>query len=96
MYQQGSLFPFDTPGQLQISIENRNENWFTFTIIDLADHQPFSKGRIEVVNQDRIRIYHHKHNNILDLADEYHRTSSFDSFEGIMDRLNPKKEKGSN
>ena len=56
--------------------------WYTFSALDGEDF--FFKGRIEIINNDRIRIYLLKHHDILDLADEYHRTNDFSSYQTIL------------
>lgn len=49
--------------------------------------QLFFKGKIEYVNQDRMRIYLYQHHDILDIADEYHRAQDFDSYTAIMENM---------
>ena len=74
-------------GQLKTVFAERSGNWYTFDIIGESNQKVMTKGRIELVNENRIRIYFHKHHNILDLADEYHRTEDFNSFDDIMDSI---------
>jgi hypothetical protein len=47
----------------------------------------FYKGRIEIVDKNRIRIYFHKHHDILDVADEYYRTDGFNNLSKIMKKI---------
>lgn len=95
LYRNGNSFFEDLSDfeELKIRILNKNGNWRTFKIEDSKTKKEFSKGRIEIVNKDRVRIYFHKHHNILDLADEFHRTENLTSFEEIMGeiRLLPEK-----
>ena len=63
-----------------------SDNWFEFAIRDQSGKE-FSKGRIEIVDYSRIRMYHHKHNDILDVADEYYRVVENESFEVIMSKF---------
>ncbi len=69
-------------GELKYEFSNDQRNWFAFEAFDGKDL--FMKGRIEIVDKKRIRIYFHKHHDILDMADEYYRTNDFESFPSIM------------
>jgi len=80
-------------GQLKINIIRKEENWNLFRIEDEATKKKFSAGRIEIVNEDRIRIYYHKHHDILDIADEYHRADNLVSFDKIMSEIQQQPEK---
>jgi hypothetical protein len=42
------------------------------------------KSEVEFINNDRIIIYNYKHHGILDLADEFARTSGTYKFDSIM------------
>ena len=44
------------------------------------------RATIQIVNQDRIRIYYWKHKEILDIADEYSRTDDLNSFKKLIKR----------
>lgn len=72
-------------GELKYKIKNVQNNWFDFEAFDGTES--FTKGRIEIVDKNRVRIYFHKHHNILDLADEYYRTDDFNSFQTIMEKI---------
>ncbi len=74
-------------GQLKIKIREENQRWYSFKIADETSRKEFTKGRIEIVNEDQIRIYFHKHHDILDVADEFHRTENLTSFEAIMSKI---------
>jgi hypothetical protein len=47
----------------------------------------FTRGKIEVVHPDRVRIYFFKHHDILDVADEYQKANDFKSYALIMDKI---------
>jgi len=72
-------------GELTYKFTNVQGSWYHFELFD--GNEFFTGGRIETVDENRIRIYFHKHHNILDLADEYYRTDDFDSFKPIMDKI---------
>ncbi|MFM9952015.1 MAG: hypothetical protein ACKV1O_29055 [Saprospiraceae bacterium] len=74
-------------GQLKIKIREENQRWYSFKIADETSRKLESKGRIEIVNEDQIRIYFHKHHDILNMADEFHRTENLTSFEAIMSKI---------
>jgi hypothetical protein len=71
----------------KIQIHSQHENWYEFRIGFNKNAEEMVKGRIEVVNPERIRIYYYKHHNILDLADEFHRTKDLKSFDSIMSKI---------
>ncbi len=73
--------------ELKIDIIRKTENWYRFKIEDLPTKKEFSKGRIEIVSKNRIRIYFHKHHDILDVADEFHRTKDLTSYEQIINKI---------
>lgn len=89
LFRDGASFfaNLSDAGQLKIKIRERNQRWYSFKIADETSRKEFSKGRIEIVNEDRIRIYFHKHHDILDLANEFHRTENLTSFEAIMSKI---------
>ena len=70
---------------MKYEITNSRNNSIDFNTFD--GEELFIKGRIEIVDDKRIRIYFHKHHNILDLADEYHRTDDFNSYQTIMEKI---------
>lgn len=69
-----------------MEIERGEGEWNSFTIADESQND-FSEGRIEIVDTDRIRIYWHKHHDILDLADEFHRTVELESLNAILRKI---------
>ena len=73
--------------QLKIKIEEENSPWYRFKIFGENNQEEFGNGRMEIVNPERIRIYFHKHHDILDLADEFHRTENLISFDSIMGKI---------
>ena len=72
-------------GELKYEITNSQNKWYDFKAFDGGDL--FTQGRIEIVDDNRVRIYFHKHHNILDLADEYYRTDDFNSYQTIMEKI---------
>lgn len=72
-------------GELKYKITKRHNQWYDFEAFDGAEM--FTEGRIEIVDDKRIRIYFHKHHGILDLADEYYRTDDFSSYQAIMEKI---------
>jgi len=72
-------------GELNYCITKQEGEWYKFVTKD-GDQVCFN-GRIEIVNRDRIRIYIHKHHNILDIADEYQRTDYLNNFSTIMNEI---------
>jgi len=72
-------------GELTYTFTTVQRPWYHFEAFD--GNEFFTGGRIETVDENRIRIYFHKHHDILDLADEYYRTDDFDSFKPIMEQI---------
>ena len=72
-------------GKLNYTLKELRRDWYQLGIMDGKEN--FIKCKIEIVNRDRIRIYYFKHHDILDLADEYHRTKDFNSFDQIMKKI---------
>lgn len=72
-------------GKLNYTLKALRNDWYQLDIKD--GEESFIKCKIEIVNKDRIRIYYFKHHDILDLADEYHRTQDFNSFDQIMQKI---------
>jgi len=72
-------------GELNYEISKQSEEWYKLVMLDGTDE--FYKGRIEIVDKNRIRIYIHKHHDILDTADEYYRTDGFNNLSKIMKKL---------
>lgn len=72
-------------GELTYTFTTVQGPWYHFEAFD--GNEFFTGGRIETVDENRIRIYFHKHHNILDLADEYYRTDDFESYQQIMERI---------
>jgi hypothetical protein len=56
-----------------------------------------AKSTVQIVNSDRIRIFHWKHGDVLDdAADEYFRTNDLNSFRKLIKRvIEENKSKGS-
>jgi len=71
-------------GKLKIKINHSEGHWNSFIVEDELQKE-LTHGRIEIVTKDRIRIYFHKHHQILDLADEFHRADDFSSFHKLLD-----------
>ena len=55
-------------------------------LFGVEDAEP-GKVTIQIVDSDRIRIYVWKHGDVLDLADEYHRTNDFDSMNKYLKKI---------
>ncbi|MBN1184452.1 MAG: hypothetical protein JXB49_19325 [Bacteroidales bacterium] len=87
LYRNGEPFwsMASVTGELKYEIREKEKGWYDISIIDRDE--VFVHGKIEIINEDRIRIYFFKHHDILDAADEYYRTSDFDSFGKIMDKI---------
>lgn len=77
-------------GDLHIQISPVEKNWYQF--VGLDGDEIVIQGKIERVSDKRIRMYYHKQHNILDVADEYYRTSGTQSYSQIMDALNAEEE----
>ena len=73
--------------QLNIDIESVTDKWTTFEVREATSSELFMHGRIEVVNQERVRIYFHKHHDILDLADEFYRNDNDEDLGVIMRKI---------
>ena len=84
LYRDGKSFWVQAAmhGELNYEISKQDDSWYRFVAFD--GKEEFLHGRIEIVDNNRIRIYFHKHHDILDLADEYHKTTDFNSFSKIM------------
>jgi len=87
LYRGGKSFwgQITKNGEMKYEITNSHNEWMDFAAFD--GDELFTKGRIEIVDDKRIRIYLHKHHNILDLADEYYRTDDFKSYQTIMEKI---------
>jgi hypothetical protein len=72
-------------GELNYEISKQSDDWYKLVTLDGTDE--FYKGRIEIVDKNRIRIYFHKHHDILDVADEYYRTDGFNNLSKIMKKI---------
>lgn len=84
LYRDGKSFwaQASKHGELSYEISEKGDGWYKFAALD--GEEKFLNGRIEIANINRIRIYFHKHHDILDVADEYHRTTGFNNFSKIM------------
>ncbi|PHN01043.1 hypothetical protein [Flavilitoribacter nigricans] len=56
-------------------------------LFDNITKKEFMRAEVHRVDENRIRILFIKHHNILDLADEFHKTDGFGNFEEIMDSI---------
>jgi hypothetical protein len=70
---------------LKFQVISNDENWLSFRVMD--GDELFIKGKMEQVNEQRLRIYLFKHHDILDIADEYHRANDFESYTSIMEGI---------
>lgn len=77
----------DKLNQLNIDIESMIVPWTNFEVREMTNSELFMHGRIEVVDQERIRIYFHKHHDILDFADEFYRNDNDEDLEEIMRKI---------
>jgi len=50
-------------------------------------NKTIQKAHIEVVDENRIRVFYFKHLNILDVADEFYRTDNLTDGDKIINRL---------
>jgi hypothetical protein len=80
-----SGFKLQKYGELNYEISKQSDDWYKLVTLDGTDE--FYKGRIEIVDKNRIRIYFHKHHDILDVADEYYRTDGFNNLSKIMKKI---------
>jgi hypothetical protein len=87
LYINGNSFyaPANKNGELNYSIIKQENNWIEFQTRD--GNEIVFNGKVEIVDNERIRVYIYKHHNILDVADEYYRTQDFDSFDKIMKKI---------
>ena len=74
-----------TNGRLSYSIHPLHKGWYQLEVRD--GETEFTRGKIEVVHPDRVRIYFFKHHDILDVADEYQKANDFKSYALIMDKI---------
>jgi len=72
-------------GVLHYSLNELQRGWYRLVIFD--GDKMFVKCKVEIVSKDRIRVYYFKHHNILDMADEYYRTTDFNSLNSIMNKI---------
>jgi hypothetical protein len=71
---------------LQFQIDREENGLFEISLyVDDADTEP-GKVTIQIVNENRIRIYSWKHKTVLDTADEYYRTEDLNSFPSLIKR----------
>ncbi|MGD9994548.1 MAG: hypothetical protein AB7S69_14715 [Salinivirgaceae bacterium] len=87
LYRNGKSFWAQSTlnGELNCEISKQSDRWYKFVAFDGTD--VFIKGRIEIVADNRIRIYFHKHHDILDVADEYYQTDDFNNHSKIMKEI---------
>jgi len=79
---------FEIPLPKVNSKNNRIEYLFVNDSLNLCP----LKIEVEVVSNERIRVFFWKHHNILKDADEFHRTKSFNGFDSIMKIIQSNKE----
>ncbi|WP_367393073.1 hypothetical protein [Lewinella sp. LCG006] len=97
LYRKGTLLyeGVNERGYLTYDISYKEKSWFDLVIYNESINDIFSKNKIEVVNEKRIRIYAFKHHDILDVADEYYKVADFDSFDRVMKQILSLPESGS-
>ena len=74
-------------GKLKYELNHLKDDWFDLKVKEEGEDNLFMKGRVEVVSENRIRVYFFKHHDILDEADECHRSAKMNNFKGIMDSI---------
>lgn len=97
LYRKGSRLyeGVNERGYLTYGITHNQKSWYDLVIYNESINDVFSKNKIEVVDEKRIRIYAFKHHDILDVADEYYKVADFDSFDRVMKEILSLPESGS-
>jgi hypothetical protein len=73
--------------RFQFQIDSVKNGVFNIShVIDEFDQKP-GISTIQIVNDNRIRVYHWKHGNVLGIADEYYRTEDLTSFRKLIKRV---------
>jgi hypothetical protein len=72
-------------GFLRYELQSERPNWYHLQVFD--NDALFVHGKIEVVNDFRIRVYLYKHHDILDVADEFHRTKGLNTYRELLDSI---------
>lgn len=65
-------------------------HWLIFNgtaLVPQSTDTVYAGIRLEKVNDMRIRFYIHKHHDILDIADEFHKAKDLHSYREIMDAI---------
>jgi len=73
--------------ELQYKVVAREHGLIEIDILSGEDDPEPGKVTIQVINPERIRIYVWKHGDVLDVADEYHRTDDFDSMNAFLRKI---------
>lgn len=73
--------------ELQYKVIAREHGVIEIDILSSEDDLEPGKVTIQVINSKRIRMYVWKHGDVLDLADEYHRTDDFDSMNEFLRQI---------
>ena len=73
--------------ELQYEVTSRENGLIQIDLFFSEDDFEPGKMTIQIVNSDRIRIYVWKHGDVLDLADEYHRTDDFESMNKYLKKI---------
>ena len=66
------------------------DQWQTFdgtALVPQSMDTVYAGIRLEKVNNNRIRIYIHKHHDILDIADEFHKAKDLYSYMEVMKNI---------
>jgi hypothetical protein len=87
-------------GEISLEFEyqetSRGQGLIEIDLIFEDDIENPGKITIQIINKDRIRIFVWKHGDVLDLADEYHRTEDFESMSKHLKKIiKENKKKGS-
>lgn len=73
--------------RFQFQIDSVKNGIFNIShFVDEFDQKP-GQSTIQIVDDNRIRVYHWKHGNVLDIADEYYRTEDLTSFRKLIKRV---------
>lgn len=73
--------------QLQYEVTTRQDGLIEIDLFFGEDDTEPGKMTIQIVDSTRIRLYVWKHTDVLDLADEYHRTEDFSSMNKYLKKI---------
>jgi hypothetical protein len=73
--------------ELHYQVTGRKDGLIEIDLLFGDDDLEPGKMTIQIVNSDRTRIYVWKHGDVLDLADEYHRTNDFESMHKFVKKI---------